>query len=190
MIRAILLTVGFAACTFALLWTVGDLTDSEPPTDQVSRATPDVMGLQPAKTPTAEASYTEQAAPSDVRPMAQPDLRQPLPVQNATQVSVAPQVDNVIEAMGYGILEELKKPSSRTLARVQPQEVAVVGPVNSVDPISAARSYTVKPGDSLPGIAFRFYGTTVAYLQILDANQDVVRDPAALRSGMVLTIPD
>ena len=122
--------------------------------------------------------------------MARPDLRPPLPVQNATQVSVAPQIDNVIEAMGYGILEELKKPSSRTPARVQPQEVAVVGPVTSVEPTRAARSYTVKPGDSLPGIAFRFYGTTVAYLQILDANQDVVRDPAALRAGMVLTIPD
>ena len=44
-----------------------------------------------------------------------------------------------------------------------------------------SRTYTVQPGDSLPGIAFRFYGTTVAYLQILDANQDVVRSPADLK---------
>ena len=182
MIRVLLMTTCFVACTGALIWTLGGSSEQTVMPDQVSRGTPDLMNLQPAMSPVVQ-PVAQRAPEAQVAP-------EPI----VAPVSKAPQDETTraIEAMGYGILEELKRPVQQ--AAPAPQRTASLGrvpePVSSPAPQSAARTYTVQPGDSLPGIAFRFYGTTAAYLQILDANTDVVRAPADLRAGMVLTIPD
>lgn len=185
MIRMISMTVGFVVTTLGLVWVLGG-DDPQAPTDQVSRASPDMISLQPAFVPATAPVSAQPVVPVETAPVVaapQVPVRQPEPVASAPRDKVG----SAVEAMGYGILEELKKPSTAAsdvtvTARAVPQPVAPT-PV-------ATRSYTVQPGDSLPGIAFRFYGTTVAYLQILDANRDVVRSPAELRPGMVLSIPE
>lgn len=50
--------------------------------------------------------------------------------------------------------------------------------------------YTVKSGDTLSGLAARFLGSTQRYLEIYEANRDVLESPNAIRAGLVLTIPD
>jgi len=146
---------------------------------------------------------------------AQPPREAAAAVPSAPIVSVLPsnpedKVNSAILTMGLGVVNELKKPrtaapqtgtsvqsnAATPLAPTQPPArltapATRVAPVASTaPPASNVRTYTVQPGDSLPGIAFRYYGSTVAYLQILAANTDVLSDPAQLAAGMVLRIPD
>lgn len=53
----------------------------------------------------------------------------------------------------------------------------------------APATYTVERGDSLYRISTRVYGTGAHWRKILEANQDVLPTPKALKPGMVLRIP-
>ncbi|MBN1582674.1 MAG: N-acetylmuramoyl-L-alanine amidase [Anaerolineae bacterium] len=55
-------------------------------------------------------------------------------------------------------------------------------------PSAAARQYTVRRGDTLAQIAVRFYGDAKRYVDIARANN--ITNPAAIRVGQVLYIPD
>jgi hypothetical protein len=49
--------------------------------------------------------------------------------------------------------------------------------------------YTVRPGDTLSGIALRYYGNASLWRTILEANRARLRRPADLRPGMKLVVP-
>lgn len=51
------------------------------------------------------------------------------------------------------------------------------------------RSYTVRSGDTLSGIASRELGDVGRYVELFEANQDTLGHPDALRVGQVLKIP-
>ena len=51
------------------------------------------------------------------------------------------------------------------------------------------RTYTVRSGDTLGKISIRFYGTSSRYMEIYNANRDVLSTPSSLRVGQVLRIP-
>jgi nucleoid-associated protein YgaU len=51
------------------------------------------------------------------------------------------------------------------------------------------RTYTVKPGDTLWGIAQSYYGDGAKYPVIFDANRDLLHDPNKIYPGQVLRIP-
>lgn len=53
----------------------------------------------------------------------------------------------------------------------------------------AARTYTVREGDSLSEIAQRLLGSARFYQAIYESNRDVLRSPDDIRAGMVLKIP-
>ena len=54
---------------------------------------------------------------------------------------------------------------------------------------AAARTYTVKPGDTLSGIAKNELGNANAYMKIFEANRDQLTDPNKIKPGQVLNIP-
>ncbi|MBW4981293.1 LysM peptidoglycan-binding domain-containing protein [Mameliella sp. CS4] len=56
-------------------------------------------------------------------------------------------------------------------------------------PLARAEVYTVQPGDSLAAISYRFYGDTMQYTVIYDANRDKITTPDKIRAGQQLTIP-
>ena len=56
-------------------------------------------------------------------------------------------------------------------------------------PQAAAKTYTVKAGDTLSAIAKQFYGNANDYMKIFDANKDKLKDPNKIQVGQVLTIP-
>jgi len=67
-------------------------------------------------------------------------------------------------------------------------------PVNPVPPapattVAVEKTYLVKPGDTLTGIAGTVMPGKNGLKAILDANKDVLPDPNRLRVGMVLKIP-
>jgi nucleoid-associated protein YgaU len=53
----------------------------------------------------------------------------------------------------------------------------------------AARTYTVKPGDTLSGIAKSQLGQANDYMKIFEANRDQLSDPDKIKPGQVLKIP-
>ena len=52
------------------------------------------------------------------------------------------------------------------------------------------RTYRVKKGDTLSGIAQRMLGSSRRYHEIYNANRDVLRTPNSVREGMILRIPE
>jgi nucleoid-associated protein YgaU len=51
------------------------------------------------------------------------------------------------------------------------------------------RTYEVKAGDSLVDIARKLYGDGRKHEQLFEANRNVLKNPAALKPGMVLVVP-
>ena len=56
-------------------------------------------------------------------------------------------------------------------------------------PGAASTAYTVQAGDTLSGIAKRFYGHANDYMEIFNANKDQLTDPDKIKPGQVLKIP-
>ena len=54
---------------------------------------------------------------------------------------------------------------------------------------SAGKTYTVKAGDTLSGIAKEHLGSAGAYMKIFEANKDVLTDPDKIKPGQVLRLP-
>jgi nucleoid-associated protein YgaU len=50
-------------------------------------------------------------------------------------------------------------------------------------------TYVVRKGDTLSGIARRYYGTALEWRRLADVNRDVLASPDQLRPGMELKIP-
>jgi nucleoid-associated protein YgaU len=53
----------------------------------------------------------------------------------------------------------------------------------------AAKTYTVKSGDTLSGIAKSQLGNANDYMKIFEANRDQLSDPDKIKPGQVLKIP-
>jgi nucleoid-associated protein YgaU len=54
---------------------------------------------------------------------------------------------------------------------------------------SAAKTYTVKAGDTLSGIAKEHLGSAGAYMKIFELNKDQLTDPDKIKPGQVLRLP-
>jgi len=63
------------------------------------------------------------------------------------------------------------------------------GPPPAAAAAPAARTYTVKSGDTLSGIAKEMLGSAGAYTKIFEANRDQLSDPDKIKPGQVLKIP-
>ena len=55
--------------------------------------------------------------------------------------------------------------------------------------VEAARYYVIEKGDTLSGIAKRFYGNAMDYPKIFDANKEVIKDPDLIFPGQKIRIP-
>jgi nucleoid-associated protein YgaU len=53
----------------------------------------------------------------------------------------------------------------------------------------AAKTYTVKSGDTLSRIAKEYLGDSNAYMKIFEANRDQLKNPDLIKPGQVLKIP-
>jgi nucleoid-associated protein YgaU len=54
---------------------------------------------------------------------------------------------------------------------------------------SAGKTYTVKAGDTLSGIAKEHLGSAGAYMKIFELNKDQLTDPDKIKAGQVLHLP-
>ena len=69
-------------------------------------------------------------------------------------------------------------------------DIKVVAPAGGAAAAgSAAKTYTVKAGDTLSGIAKSQLGSAGDYMKIFEANKDQLSDPDKIKPGQVLKIP-
>ena len=68
-------------------------------------------------------------------------------------------------------------------------DIKVVGGSAAAPAPAAAKTYTVKSGDTLSGIAKAQLGSAGDYMKIFDANRDQLSDPDKIKPGQVLKIP-
>jgi nucleoid-associated protein YgaU len=61
------------------------------------------------------------------------------------------------------------------------------GPAAAAPP--AAKTYTVKAGDTLGAIAKEHLGSAGAYMKIFELNKDQLSDPDKIKPGQVLRLP-
>ena len=54
---------------------------------------------------------------------------------------------------------------------------------------AAGKTYTVKAGDTLSGIAKEHLGNANAYMKIFELNKDQLTDPDKIKPGQVLRLP-
>lgn len=88
----------------------------------------------------------------------------------------------------FGMPSHVKPPVSRTTP-VERVELTSVELTSSVKPASPAQVYVVQAGDTLWGIARRFYGSPLMWSHIYYANQSQIHDPNEIYQGQKLTIP-
>lgn len=69
------------------------------------------------------------------------------------------------------------------------QKAVTVQQSRSATTAPTAKTYTVKKGDTLWGIAKKYYGNGAKYTQIYNANKDRIKNPNLIYIGQVFTIP-
>ena len=77
----------------------------------------------------------------------------------------------------------------KTIPTWQQEVVADVRATGAAAGSQAERTYTVKSGDTLSKIAKEMFGDANAYMDIFNANKDVLSDPDKIKPGQVLKIP-
>jgi nucleoid-associated protein YgaU len=66
----------------------------------------------------------------------------------------------------------------------------IVADIKANPAAASAATYTVKAGDTLSQIAKDKLGSASAYMEIFNANKDVLTDPDKIKPGQVLKIPE
>ncbi len=79
-------------------------------------------------------------------------------------------------------------PSWRTdiVADIKPLQT---GAAAAAPAAAAQQTYTVKPGDTLSKIAQELLGSAKSYMQLFEANRDILSDPDKIKPGQVLKVP-
>lgn len=136
-----------------------------------------IVGHADPLLPGAAGAFALRAGPPDpIRPIAPPSTATPAtptaePTAPTVQTAPAPRAAaSVVEAVPAG-------------SECEPA-VSAASPASS-----EPRRYTVQPGDTLSGLAVRFLGRHSRYLEIFEANRELLATPDDLRPGMLLTIP-
>ena len=65
----------------------------------------------------------------------------------------------------------------------------LVAPEPPPEEVSKDEIYEIVSGDTLGGIAKKYYGKASAYMRIFEANRDIISDPNKIYPGQKITIP-
>jgi nucleoid-associated protein YgaU len=71
-----------------------------------------------------------------------------------------------------------------------PDKRGVRRPEPEPEPEPAVRTHLVRRGETLSGLARRYYGNAGKWRHIYEANRDKLKKPSGLQAGMTIVIPD
>ena len=84
-------------------------------------------------------------------------------------------------------INQISVPSAPSGTTAPTAAAASLGPGGNV---AGARVHEVASGDTLSGLAKRYYGNAGQYRKIFDANRDILNDPDRIKVGQKLKIPE
>ncbi|HET9486555.1 MAG TPA: LysM peptidoglycan-binding domain-containing protein [Chryseosolibacter sp.] len=84
-----------------------------------------------------------------------------------------------------GLMDFFKKGKEQPVKSRPAPEV----PRPAEKPVTTARDYTIKSGDSLSKIAKQFYGNAGDWKKIYEANKEKIKDPNLIHPGQKIIIP-
>ena len=128
----------------------------------------------PSQSPAMVVAATPPPAPPAATP--EPEVRRAVPVNAVPAATPDADMAGATDAVGTSGVRPAGTPAAPAAA------VPVVA--------AAGRSHTVVSGDTLAGIARKYYGKSGQWQKIAEANKDVLADPTKLKPGMVLKIPE
>ncbi len=74
-------------------------------------------------------------------------------------------------------------------AAPSPAASAPGAPAAGPAPAAEERFHVVEKGDTLSGLALKYYGKAGLYMKIFEANRDILKDPNLIKIGQKLRIP-
>ena len=161
-------------------------TPAEPaaPAPVEPAVTPDAATEPAAAVAEPAAAPAEPAAAADARPEVVPPAAEPA----ETAPSVA---ETTPEPALPAPAESAAAPAVEPAAPAVPAPAtpAAPAPAEPAPPKPQMVTITVQPGQSLWKIARQNFGEGVLYVQLFDANKDLIRDPDLIYPGQVFTIP-
>lgn len=148
---------------------------------------PSGSGSSPLPTPAIPELPVSPAAP--IAPVAPVEPVTPVtpttPATSTTRTSLPPPAATVTPTPAAPVAPVAPAGTSAA-GRTAPAPAAEAAPAGDS---AAGMRYTVRPGDTLSGIAERFLGTRARAREVFEANRDLLPGPDHLRVGMVLRIP-
>ncbi len=122
----------------------------------------------------------QHTAPSQVEKVAQTAGKAaPAVVVVGTMATAAPQIHGSVPA----------KPAVTAAHSIPARLDAAALPARPADHTTTGRSYTVRAGDTLSGIAQRFYGSAGDWHGLFAANHSEISDPSLIYVGQELRLP-
>lgn len=118
-----------------------------------------------------------------------------------TNMLVSVEDYNIVEDAKEGLdvrvdvnLKQWRSYGTKTVTVKQPKETGenqtvAVEKERDASTAPKATTYTVVMGDTLWGLAQKFYGNGAQYMKIYNANKDKIKNPNVIYVGQVLTIP-
>jgi LysM repeat protein len=104
--------------------------------------------------------------------------------EKAGKAAPAVAIAGALVALPQAAHAEVKTPAKATTVTEQAHTTALVRQA-----AQASRTYTVRPGDTLSGIAAKFYGNSGRWTWIYAANRSKIHNPNSIYVGEKLTIP-
>ncbi len=76
--------------------------------------------------------------------------------------------------------------TENTINKIQ---VAAAAPAAAAPVVEEKQTYVVVAGDTLSGLAKKYYGKASLYMKIFEANRDILNNPDLIKIGQKLRIP-
>lgn len=97
--------------------------------------------------------------------------------------------DGAVSLSGKAASAEAMEKAVLMAGNVNGVSKVVIDDLDSPSPSRDIEYYTIVKGDTLSGIAKRFYGDAMKYPKIFEANREVVKDPDLIYPGQKIRIP-
>ncbi len=97
--------------------------------------------------------------------------------------------DGVVALSGKAKSAEAMEKAVLMAGNVEGVTEVTIDDLESPAPADSVEYYTIVKGDTLSGIAKKFYGNAMAYPKIFEANREVIRDPNLIYPGQKIRIP-
>jgi len=140
-------------------------------------------------TPTAieEKIVTAPTSTAEPEPTAMPEPTATAEPTAIPEPTVPPEATATPTPAPTAVPEPTATPTSALTA--VPEPTATLAPTATPEPTPGVTAFVVRPGDYLWRIADELYGDPYRWVEIYEANQDLIWDPDLIRPGWELRIP-